>query len=166
MPSDRRKPDRATPPFAAGLALAAVGWLIPGLAFALCGRLRRGLVHFLLVATTFAAGIALHGSVVWPIWSTRAPEFNLINNFTFIVQIGAGLPALASFWATRAGESFPGAWRWLAGSPEHPHYELGSYFLIVAGALNYFAVRNFYDRIVNPDSPFVDQEKSAETVEA
>ena len=66
--------------------------------------------------------------------------FNLIHNFTFIVQLGAGLPALLSLYA----QYLPGSL--LIGVPSSPYYELGGYYLIVSGAINYFAVCNLYDR--------------------
>lgn len=128
----------------------------------LCGRWARGLMHFLLVGLTFALGLALHSSVAWPTWSVRSEEFNLINNFTFVIQMGSGLPAIASFYASTGGGAAGEALAWLAGTPPHPAYELGSYFLIVAGALNYFAAGNFYDRIVAVESRFEAQERSEE----
>lgn len=118
-----------------------------------------------MIAPTFLIGIMLHSSVMWPIWSIRSPDFNLINNFTFIVQMGGGFAALASFWATTAPvavEAAPPLFAWLAGVPHHPYYELGGYFLIVAGAMNYFALGNFYDRLIHPGARFEAIEPAAE----
>lgn len=143
---------------------AALGWLIPGGGFMFCGRWARGLAHFAMIVATFAIGLSLHSAVVWPPWSIRSEEFNLINNFTFMVQMGSGLPALASFLAALGGYGevpaggSPHLLSWLAGSQKHPFYELGSYFLIVAGALNYFAMGNFYDRFVRVQPRFLPQE--------
>lgn len=127
-----------------------LGWLIPGAGFMLYGRWGRGLIHFVMISLTFAFGLALHSSVAWPTWSIHSEEFNLINNFTFIVQLGSGALALGSFMASISVGGATGPLGWLAGIPQHPYYELGSYFLIVAGALNYFAIGNFYDRFMNP----------------
>ena len=131
-----------------------ISWMVPGAGFMVCGRWARGIFHFLAINLTFALGLMLHSSVAWPTWSLRAEEFNLINNFTFLVEMGGGLAALASFVASAALEGESSAMQWLAGVPHDPYYELGTYFLVVAGALNYFAIGNFYDRVVNPHPRF------------
>jgi hypothetical protein len=110
------------------------------------------LTHFVVIMLTFGLGLTLHGGVAWPSWWPTGIDFNLMNNLTFVVQIGLGLPGLASLFAGLAH------WPPLGGQPAHAYYELGGYFLIVAGALNYFAVCNFYDRIVRPAPRFREQE--------
>jgi hypothetical protein len=136
-----------------------VSWIIPGGGFMVFGRWARGLANFTLITLTFVLGLALHGSVTWPSWSTRDENFNLINNLTLIVQLGSGLPAFFSLMATQAGDSVKGVVSWLAGQQNHPCYELGSYYLIVAGALNYFAIGNFYDRLINTRKRFLAEGK-------
>lgn len=126
------------------MAQWAMAWLIPGAGFCLHGRWARGLTHLLLVTVTFGMGLALRGGVQWPSWSPSAPDFNLINNLAFIVQMAAGLPAVASLTANLAG------WTWLGGTPWHAYAELGGYYLIVAGAINYFSLCNFNDRLLAP----------------
>lgn len=113
----------------------------------LFGRWARGTAHFVTIGLTFGLGLALHGSVLWPTWSVSSEEFNLINNFTFVTQMGSGLPAVASFLVSRVTNAEPGAMSWLGGIQSHTNFELGSYYLIVAGALNYFAIGNLYDRL-------------------
>lgn len=127
-----------------------VGWLVPGAGFMLAGKWGRGLMHLLIIGTTFTIGLALHGAVLWPTWSFRSEDFNLINNFTFITQLGSGLPAFASFLISRVTGAEAGPMSWLGGIQSHTNFELGSYYLIVAGALNYFAVGNLYDRLTRP----------------
>lgn len=130
------------------IALALLlGWLIPGAGFMLMGKWGRGMTHLLIIGATFGFGLALHGAVLWPTWSYRSEDFNLINNFTFITQLGAGLPAVASFLVSRITGAEAGPMSWLGGVQSHTNFELGSYYLIVAGALNYFAVGNLYDRL-------------------
>lgn len=141
-----RHPASRTAPPRIALALL-LSWLIPGAGFMFCGRWMRGLTHFITIGLTFGLGLALHGSVLWPTWSVRSEDFNLINNFTFVTQMGSGLPALASFLVSRVTHAEPGALSWLGGLQSHTNFELGSYYLIVAGALNYFAVGNLYDRL-------------------
>jgi TM2 domain-containing membrane protein YozV len=157
--SESRSP-RSHPPLAPGFAWAALllGWLVPGAGFMLSGRGSRGLVHFATILLTFGLGLALRGGVAWPTWEIKSEEFNLINNFTFIVQMGAGLPALGSLAVSLLGEGAPTGILWLGGEARHAYYELGGYFLIVAGALNYFAVGNFYDRMIRLHQRFEAQE--------
>jgi hypothetical protein len=147
--------------------LLLLDWLIPGAGFWLRGRRTRGAIQFLLVMVTFVLGLALHSGVAWPSWTPGAADFNLINNFTFIIQMGAGLPALVSL-AAQFISALP-AWAQpivqsthltvLAGAPPHPYYELGSYYLIVAGAINYFAVCNLHDRILHRQARYQAQEE-------
>jgi hypothetical protein len=144
-----------------GFAWLALGlsWLIPGAGFMIYGRWGRGIAHFLMVGLTFMLGLALKSGVDWPSWSIRAEDFNLINNFTFIVQMGGGFWALLSFGASNfMAEGAAGALAWFQGLQEYRYYELGSYFLIVAGALNYFALGNFYDRVIHVHPRFAAQE--------
>ncbi|HPK03666.1 MAG TPA: hypothetical protein PLS90_14555 [Candidatus Sumerlaeota bacterium] len=117
-------------------------WLVPGLGFLLLGKRTRGLIQLGLVGVTFALGLLLDGGVAWPAWSIRQPDFNLINNFTFLIQLGAGLPALVSLVAGLKG------WTLLGGAPWASYFELGAYYLVEAGAINYFAACNLYDRHV------------------
>lgn len=128
-----------------GALLASL--LVPGAGFALVGRRARAIAIFACVTITFGIGVMLHSGVQEPIWKIRSEDFNLINNITFIVQLLAGLPAIASYLANLPDP--PGALGALAGEPVHAWHELGGYFMIVAGAINYFAVANFHDRIVS-----------------
>ena len=89
-------PDRPAGP--AALAALAIGWLIPGAGFMLYGRWARGTTHFVMVMLTLSLGLALRSSITWPTWSLRSEDFNLINNFTFVIQMGCGLPGLLLFW--------------------------------------------------------------------
>lgn len=141
---------------APGWLLLLLNWLVPGAGFWLCGRRTRGAGQFVLVIITFILGLTLHSGVAWPSWLPSAADFNLINNFTFVVQLGAGLPALLSLLAQRL------PWSFLAGLPQHPYYELGGYYLIVAGAINYFAVCNLYDRLIHTQPRYLAQEGKEE----
>lgn len=143
-------PPRKLP--APGVVLILLSWLIPGLGFMLCGRVRRGALLFAAIMLTFALGLASHGGVVWPSWSRSDESFNLMNNLIFGVQILAGLPALLSLAAAQLGLPV------LGGSPEHAYFELGSYYLVAAGALNYFATTNFHDRLVRLSAKYREQE--------
>ncbi len=142
-------PDRSEPAHGPELAPAnwghaLINWLVPGLGFVAIGHVARGVTVFLIVMVTFGLGLVLHGGVAWPSWTPAAEDFNLINNFTFIIQTGAGLPALASLGANLVH------WEPLGGTPQHPYFDLGAYYIVVAGAINYFAVCNLYDRHIRP----------------
>ncbi|MCL5269097.1 MAG: hypothetical protein M1457_00740 [bacterium] len=166
----------ADAPFAAGLPpglILFLSWLIPGLGFLLCARKARAATQFVMVTATFGLGLALHGGVAWPSWNPSSDGFNLINNFTFIIQMGAGLPALASLVSHACDPAFavmpPGAptiWSILGGIPYHAYYELGGYYMIVAGGLNYFAICNVYDRLIRPTDRYQPQERGEEAAPA
>lgn len=143
-------------PLPGGLLLI-LNWFIPGLGFWICRRRARGAMQFLLVLITFGLGIALKGGVDWPSWSVSEQNFNLINNFTFIIQLGAGLPALISLLAHQLPD-----WMhlgFLNGVPTDPYYDLGGFYIIVAGAMNYFATCNLHDRLLRPNPRFEEQER-------
>lgn len=139
-----------------GPALLLVNWLLPGMGWLLAGRGKRAASQAVLVGGTFIIGLVLHGGVAWPAWSPSNPEFNLINNFTFLIQLGAGGLALISLIAEHFGNAM------LGGVPSHAWYELGSYYLVVAGGINYFATTNLHDRLLASPSRFAEQEAAAE----
>ena len=121
----------------AGWGHVLLSWVVPGLGFFLMGRRARGLAHFFLIVVTFLIGLGLHGGVAWPAWTPARPDFNLMNNFTFLVQIGSGLPGLASLLGGLAGL------QWLGGLPEHPYYELGGVFSDHGWSIELFCVMQF-----------------------
>lgn len=146
-----------------GIGLVFASWLIPGSGFMVSGHRLRGAAQFVMVMLTFGLGIALHSAVLWPTWSIRSEEFNLINNFTFIIQLGGGVPAIASYVASSSNMAGGALAALLGGEHSHPYHELGSYFLIVAGALNYFAACSFYDRVVSRSGRLDPQAGTGET---
>jgi len=147
MGKSRTKPPAASlqaSPVEVGSTLA-LAWLVPGGGFLVHGRVWRGLALFLVVNLTFFIGILMHGGVAWPIWSSSDQGFNVVNNLTFIIQLGDGLSSLASLYASSRGA---GGWlSILSADPSHPLYDLSSFYLLVAGAMNYFIVCNTYDRL-------------------
>jgi hypothetical protein len=127
----------------AGVLLLA--WLVPGAGFLVSGLWRRGLTLFIVLNLTFAIGLAVHGGVVWPVWRWSDDGFNIVSNLSFIIELGAGLPSLVSLWADPQG--WGDALSFLAADPSHPLYDLSSFYLLIAGAMNYFVVCNTYDRL-------------------
>lgn len=136
--SSPRKSDFAVHP----LFLVLIGWLIPGSGFLLLGpKYRtRGILYILVLHLTFFIGVALRGGVVWPVWSISAPGFSIMNNLTFIAQMGAGWLWIVSLIANIAH------WGAIAALEPHPYFELGSFYCLVTGALNYFVITQSLDR--------------------
>ncbi len=124
------------------LLLAFVGWLFPGSGLLLLGRryVGRAILFMGAVYLTFFLGICLNGGVSWPVWGFRDPGFNVVNNLNFILQLGCGWPALLAWVADAKG------WAFLTGDEIHPLSELGGFYCMVAGALNYFIVWDGIER--------------------
>ena len=124
-----------------------LGWLAPGAAYFLLDRRywRRGAIFLLILHLTFFLGVGLHGGVVWPLWNPRDAAFSFVNNLTFLVQLGAGWPALLSLLAHAEG------WRF-APLESHALYELGAFYCMVAGGLNLLIISQSLD--LGPKKPF------------
>lgn len=150
-------PVQTSSPPRAGIELALLDWFLPGAGFFIVGRRARGATQLAIVLVTFVIGLVLRGGVIWPSW-TLDSGFNLVNIITFIIQMGAGLPALVSLVCHLAGSQVGPLNTIIGGVPSGTYFELGSYFLLVAGALNYFATCNFYDRLVKPTPRYKPQE--------
>jgi hypothetical protein len=119
-------------------------WLIPGSGFLLKKAYVRGIVIFGIIMSTFAIGVALSGSVIWPVWHPKAEGFNIVSCLTFIVQLGNGLPSFISVASTQ-GLSIG----FLQSKEWHAYFDLASFYILISGAMNYFIVMNFYDRYYN-----------------
>lgn len=140
-----------------GWDIVLLNWALPGVGFIVAGRKARGLTQMAVVLVTFAIGLMLRGGVIWPSWIPDT-SFNLVNIITFIIQMGAGLPAIASMIAHLAGFD-P-----LGGVQSATYFELGSFYMVVAGALNYFATCNLYDRLIKPAGKYQTQETGGEGI--
>ena len=137
-----------------------VAWLVPGGGFLINGKAVRGLILFGILAATFYFGAILDGGVVWPVWGMRDPGFNIVNNLSFIIQLGAGLPALLSLAAGFGVEHLP---VWLAADASSSLFDLSGFYLLVAGAMNYFVVCNTHDRLFGaPSEALKDVQPEAE----
>jgi hypothetical protein len=130
-----------------------LGWLFPGTCYLLKKDWARGSIIFLLLHMTFLIGILLQGGVLWPVWNPTQEGFNLINILTFTTQIGEGALALISTltdWAhlniISIDLSKASFLRFFHGNETSSTFELGSFYLLVTGAMNYFALVGFYDR--------------------
>ena len=138
--SASRQSPRLAP--AAGWSLTLLSWLIPGAGFLVLRQYARAAALFLLIETPFVIGVLLTGSVLLPAWTPGDWGFNIVNSLTFITQMGNGL--LGGVWLIggRMGAEFFQGQEWGA------LFDLASFHIMVSGAMNYFAVCNFYDRHV------------------
>lgn len=123
------------------MLLLAAGWLAPGSGFFLLDRRhwRRGVIFLVVIHLTFFLGICLKGGLVWPAWTLWDPAFSIVNNLSLLMQLGAGWMAVLSLLAHLC------QWPLFAASEPHALFELGSFYCLVAGGLNYFVVLQSLD---------------------
>ena len=162
-------------PFVAGL----LAWLVPGLGHYYQRRYHKALLFFFCIIPTFVAGCALGSSaevgiarnVYWswrpgdmrPWWLAQAP-----------LGLGAAIPAWIQAWQINSGQ--PPLFGRSMAPPQRfhgdrtgvspvlheirqklPYYELGTYFVVIAGLMNLLVI---FDAI---DGPCVSrQEESKE----
>lgn len=117
-----------------------LSWLIPGSGFLLHRQITRGIIILIVLSATFVLGLLLEGTVVFPVWSPREEGFNVINILTFLSQMGYGSLSLLCLASHTLGLSF------FQGNQAGSFFDLASFYLIVAGGINYLMVFNFYDR--------------------
>lgn len=140
------------PPVPGGRLAGAIllNWLVPGSGFLLVGEAKRALALMLMFAAVFATGLGLRGGVVKPEWNPKSETFNIINVLTFVVQMGGGAPTLASLAAQPApdvrADTLSPLRRFFAGQESHAAFDLGSFHLLLVGAMNYFACCFLFDR--------------------
>ena len=116
------------------VGFAVFGWLVPGGAYLLMRRYAQFAVFALLVCTTFAAGLALHGGVQWP----QPADLQGLDTFTALVfQAGAAAKLLAGGPCLLA-RLFDGSSGFLDGRL----HEYGTTLLVLAGIFNVLAVSN------------------------
>ena len=145
MPPSAQSPSRLRLPIHI-VPFVILSWLIPGLGFFLLGRRshKRAALYTVIVHVTFFVGILLHGGVVPPVPEPGVPTMAIIGMLVFIMQLGAGWPAVLSLLAWKFG------WTGLAAQPVSYWYELGSFYCLVAGTLNYFIACQSFDATRKP----------------
>lgn len=150
------------------LTLEVLGsWMIPGLGFFLHGRRIRALVLFLVIEGTFFLGLALKGGITPPVLDPSGG--GIISFLTFIIQLGNGVTGFlslgASLWSTnlKAQGLIPSSLVvFFAGNPPKALFDQASLYLLVSGAMNYFAVTNFYDRYKHKVRDLIDKKDKRE----
>jgi len=129
---------------ASGWALTLLSWLIPGAGFMAVRQTARGLALFALIETPFILGVLMYGSVPLPAWTPGDLGFNIVNSLTFLTQMGNGL--LSGVWLAGNVANIP----FFRGDEPQALADLASFYIMVSGALNYFSVCSFHDRLVAP----------------
>lgn len=105
------------------------------------GFVARGIFFFVILQVTFLIGAALRGSVLIPDFNFRSPGFNLVNILTFMTQIFNGGMALISMLP----EMFGRGAAVLPYDESYPWGDLGAFYLLVSGGMNYFVLVSTYD---------------------
>jgi len=116
------------------VGLVVFGWLVPGGAYLPMRRYGQFAVFAVLVSTTFAAGLALHGGVEWP----QPAELQGLDTFTALVFQAAALAKLFAGGPYLLAQLFDGAHSFLDGRL----HEYGTTLLLLAGLFNLLAISN------------------------
>ncbi len=126
-----------------------LSWLVPGYGFFVHGLRRRAILVFALIQVTFLAGIAFRGGVLVPEFRWNHEGFNIVSLLTFFTQIFNGGAALISMLPEFLGQK----WAIFPSDETSPWADLGSFFLLVAGGLNYFVLMSTYDHFYGRKRP-------------
>jgi hypothetical protein len=143
---------RATPPGSSALRarrqstplVLLLSWLVPGYGFMVNGHVKRGVYFFVILELTFLVGAFLYGSVLLPEFRPSREGFNLVTILTFFTQIfngGLGIISLLPEIFGRGAAILP-------YNEANQWADLGSFFLLVSGGMNYFVIVNTYDHFL------------------
>jgi hypothetical protein len=118
-----------------------LSWLIPGAGYGIKGDWFLFLANFITLQTIYLVGLIIfEAGVLVPVLDRASPEFAVINVFVFVAQLlngGLGIIAAAGL---AADPSFLGA------NPEGWASDLGTFYLLISGALNVFVMFGIWDR--------------------
>jgi hypothetical protein len=119
----------------------SLSWLIPGYGYLIHRRWGRGIFFFVILEATFLAGAAFHGSVLLPDFRFGSEGFNVVTILTFLTQMFNGGMSLISLLP----EFFGAKAAILPYDETNQWADLGSFFLLVSGGMNYFVMTSTYD---------------------
>ncbi len=125
-----------------------LSWLIPGYGFMRNGFVGRGIFFFVILQVTFLLGAWLRGTVLVPEFNFRSPGFNLVNILTFMTQMFNGGLGLLSMLPELTGPS--GAV--LPYEESATWADLGAFYLLVSGGMNYFVMIGTWDNFYSEDA--------------
>jgi hypothetical protein len=123
------------------ILVLGASWLIPGFGFYRHGLRKHAIFFFVVLQATFLFGAALQGSVLFPEFRFRSEGFNLVAILTFLTQMFNGLVAMISLLPDMAGPRFA----ILPYNETHWAADLGSFFMLVSGGMNWFVIASTYD---------------------
>lgn len=142
-------PNTETKSLPVALGYSLLNWLVPGLGFFLVKDRFRGVLLFVLINGIFALGLFFDGYVYVPSLKL-GPEFNVVAILTFFVQASHGFGTGILLFLD--GKDW-GIAKLLVRAPGAPYSDLGSFHLLVAGGLNYFASVRLYDLLRGYEEP-------------
>ena len=118
---------------------------MPGAGYIVVRDIPRGATLMVLINAMLIIGIATGGYVLVPAWSPKNPEFNIVAILTYLVEAfhGGGWLALHALQKSTAGSA--DAFFNLHRQSIRPFSDLGVFYLVVAGGLNYFSTVRLYD---------------------
>jgi len=123
------------------IGVALLSWLLPGAGYGLKRDWLLFAINFGLIQGVFLVGmLCLQGAVVVPELNRASPEFALINVLVFAAQLMNGLLGLVSLVGTSSNPGF------LGNSLTSWQSDLGTFYLLISGALNIFVVLGIMDR--------------------
>jgi hypothetical protein len=116
------------------VGLAVFGWLVPGGAYLLMRRYLQFAVFAVLVSTTFAAGLALHGGLQGP----QPADLQGLDTLTILIFKAGALAKMLAGSPFLLAQFFDGSHGFLDGRL----HEYGTTLLTLAGLFNLLAVSN------------------------
>jgi hypothetical protein len=117
--------------------VAAFGWLVPGGGYLLIGRKRQFALFLLLISTSFAAGLALHGGLLWP----QAGELQGLDGLSAVLAQSGGLVKALAGGPYLLARLFDYSQGFLEGRL----HEYGTTLLMMAGLLNLLALADAWE---------------------
>jgi hypothetical protein len=115
-------------------AMVAFGWLVPGGTYLLMRRYLQFAIFAVLVPATFAAGLALHGGMQWPL----PADLQGLDPMTMWIFKGGALAKFLAGCPYLLASFFGNTHSFLDGRV----HEYGSTLLVLAGLFNVLAVSN------------------------
>jgi hypothetical protein len=118
------------------IGMAVIGWLLPGGAYLLTRRYLQFAIFAVAVTASFAAGMATHGSSLWP----TTAELAGLDGFTALAFQASALAKILAGGPYVIARLFDSP-SFLSGRM----HEYGTTLLILAGLINLLAVSSAID---------------------
>jgi hypothetical protein len=126
------------------LFVMVMSWLIPGYGYWHFGLRARAVIVFVVLEAVFLAGAFLRGSLLLPEMNYRSPDFNLVAVLTVFTQSFNGLLSFVSLLPEIAG-----GFHILPYDETNQWSDLGSFYLLVSGGMNYFVLVSVWDNFLS-----------------